>query len=76
MIVSSGAGYLLNDTDLNRTADIGIVRKLYRDGLLSEDALAAASAVLRPVSSWFSWARRMLLLLGSAVKALGPSRYH
>lgn len=61
----------MNDTDLNRTADIGIVRKLYRDGLLSEDALAAASAVLRPVSSWFSWARRMLLLLGSTLVLAG-----
>ena len=46
----------MNGTELNRTADVGIIRKLYRDGLLSDEALIAASAVLRPISSWFSWA--------------------
>ena len=61
----------MNGTGLNRTGDIGIIRKLYRDGLLSDDAFAAASAVLRPVSSWFSWARRMLLLLGSTLVLAG-----
>lgn len=61
----------MKDTDLNRTADIGIIHKLYRDGLLSDDAFAAASAVLRPVSSWFSWVRRMLLFLGSTLVLAG-----
>jgi uncharacterized membrane protein len=61
----------LNDTNLNRTGNIGIIRKLYRDGLLSADAFIAANAVLRPVSSWFSWARRMLLFLGSTLVLAG-----
>ncbi len=56
---------------LNRTAEIGIIRKLYRDGLLRDDAFKAASSVLRPVSSWFSWARQMLLLFGSALVLAG-----
>jgi len=61
----------LNGTELNRTADIGIIRKLYRDGLLSDDAFIAASAVSQPISSWFSWARRMLLFFGSALVLAG-----
>lgn len=61
----------MNGTELNRKADVGIIRKLYRDGLLSDEALIAASAVLRPISSWFSWARRMLLFLGSALVLAG-----
>ena len=56
---------------LNRTAEIGIIRKLYHDGLLRDDAFKAASSVLRPVSSWFSWARQMLLLFGSALVLAG-----
>lgn len=57
----------MNGTELNRTANIGIIRKLYRDGLLSDDAFIAANAALRPISSWFSWARRMLLFFGSVL---------
>ncbi len=61
----------MGDSELNRKVNIGIVRKLYRDGLLSDDAFIAASAVLRPISSWFSWARLMLLFFGSALILAG-----
>jgi uncharacterized membrane protein len=61
----------LNGTGLNREANIGIIRKLYQDGLLSGKAFTAASAVLQPVSSWFLWARRMLLFFGSALVLAG-----
>ncbi len=60
-----------NNPELDKTANIGIIRKLYRDGLLSDDAFKAASGLLRPVSSWFSWARQMLLLFGSALVLAG-----
>ena len=61
----------MNGSELNRKANIGILRKLNRDGLLSDDAFIAASAVLRPVSSWFSWARLMLLFFGCALLLAG-----
>ena len=60
-----------NSLELDKTADIGIIRKFYRDGLLSDDAFKAASGLLRPVSSWFSWARQMLLFFGSALVLAG-----
>jgi len=41
------------------------------EGLLNSDAFAAASAVVRPASCWFAWARRMLLLLGSTLVLAG-----
>jgi uncharacterized membrane protein len=63
--------YQLNSTELDRTADIGIIRKLYRDGLLSDDAFIAANAALRPISTWLSWAKRMLLFFGSALVLAG-----
>ena len=63
--------YRLNTSALNRTAEIGIIRKLYRDGLLNDAAFKAASGVLRPVSIWFSWVRRMLLFFGSALVLAG-----
>jgi uncharacterized membrane protein len=61
----------LDGSELNRTANVGVIRKLYRDGLLSDDAFIAANAVLRPVSSWFLWAERMLLFLGSTLVLAG-----
>ena len=61
----------MNTSALNRTAEIGIIRKLYRDDLLSDDAFKAASGVLRPVSQWFLWARQMLLFFGSALVLAG-----
>ena len=60
-----------NRPELDKPADIGIIRKLYQDGLLSDDAFKAASGLLRPVSSWFSWARQMLLFFGSALVLAG-----
>jgi uncharacterized membrane protein len=66
-----GVEYQLNDTKLDRTASVGVIRTLHRDGLLSDDAFTAAIAVVRPVSSWFSWARQMLLLLGSTLVLAG-----
>lgn len=57
--------------ELNRTASVDTIRKLHRDGLLSDDAFSAANAVLRPVSSWFRWAERMLLFLGSTLVLAG-----
>ena len=62
---------LNNSPELDKPADIGIISKLYRDGLLSDDAFKAASELLRPVSSWFSWARQMLLFFGSALVLVG-----
>ncbi len=61
----------MNCPELNKPADFGIIRKLYQEGLLSDDAFTAACAVLRPGSSWLAWARRMLLFLGSALVLAG-----
>jgi len=61
----------LDGGELNRTASVDTIRKLHRDGLLSDDAFSAANAVLRPVSSWFRWAERMLLFLGSTLVLAG-----
>jgi len=61
----------LSHSELNKTAGVGIIRKLNRDGLLSDDAFIAANAVLRPASCWFKWARRILLFLGSALILAG-----
>jgi uncharacterized membrane protein len=52
---------------LKKPADITMIRKLYRDGLIFEDAYHEALKILRPASSWYTWAMRMLLLTGSAL---------
>ncbi len=59
------------DAQLNKKANIRIILKLYRDGLLSERAFAAASSMLSPPSAWFTWARRNLLFFGSALVLAG-----
>lgn len=58
-------------TPLDKRASIRIILKLYQDGLLSDKACAAASSIMRPPSAWFIWARRNLLLFGSALVLAG-----
>ena len=59
------------DAQLDKTANIKTIRRLHRDGLLTDDAFIAASSVLRPASAWSAWARQTLLLLGSALVLAG-----
>jgi len=59
------------DLRSNQKANIRALRKLRQDGLLHEHAFIAASRMVRPISAWFDWARRMLLFFGSALVLAG-----
>ena len=61
----------MDHSELDRTASMGMLHKLSREGLLNDEAFTAASKVLRPASSWFRWAERMLLILGSTLVLAG-----
>jgi uncharacterized membrane protein len=61
----------LNTNAFNKPAEIGLLRRLNRDGLLNDEAFTVAQAVLHPTSAWFSWAGRMLLFLGSTLVLAG-----
>lgn len=52
-------------------ADVGTLRRLYREELLNPEAHRAALALVRPAEAWFSWARRMLLFFGAALVLAG-----
>ncbi len=54
-----------------KPANIALLRHLYQEGLLSPEVFYAASALVRPAASWFSWARRMLLFFGAALVLAG-----
>ncbi|MCI5224363.1 MAG: DUF2157 domain-containing protein, partial [Candidatus Electrothrix sp. AR4] len=61
----------MNNNAYNKPAEIGVLWRLHRDGLLNDQAFIAALAVLHPASSWFAWAGRMLLFLGSTLVLAG-----
>ncbi len=61
----------MNPNALNKAAEISLLRQLNQDGLLNDEAFAAAQTVLHPASAWFVWAGRMLLLLGSTLILAG-----
>lgn len=61
----------MNTDASNKPAEIALLRRLNRDGLLNDEAFTAAQAVLHPPSVWFAWAGRMLLLLGSTLVLAG-----
>lgn len=61
----------MNRSDLNKPADYGIIRKLYNDGYLNDDAFTEAGALVRPASMWFSWTGKMLLFYGCALVLAG-----
>lgn len=61
----------LDNTVLERRADVALVDRLYKDGLLNDDAYQAACNALRPLPDWYPWTRRMLLYLGSALILAG-----
>jgi uncharacterized membrane protein len=61
----------LNNDLCNKPAEISLLRRLNRDGLLNDKAFIAAQAVRLPASGWFAWAGRMLLLLGSTLVLAG-----
>lgn len=56
---------------LERKATVGLARRLQEEGLLTDEAVAASIGALRPPSAWYQWARRMLLILGSALILAG-----
>jgi len=60
-----------NDQALEKPADIKTVRRLHQDGLLSNEAFDTAMRILRPASSWYTWAERNLLFFGSALVLAG-----
>lgn len=64
---------LMNRTNFqpDQKATIRSLRKFYQEGLLHEHAFVAASRMVRPVTVWFDWARRMLLFFGSALVLAG-----
>jgi len=57
----------MNDSALDKPADIRTIRKLHQEGLLTDEAFSASLKILQPASSWFSWAERNLLFFGSAL---------
>ncbi len=61
----------LNNDELNRTANIGILRQLHRDELINDQAFKAACQLVRPASEWFFWTRQVLQYLGSALMLAG-----
>lgn len=61
----------MTEYKLNQPADIGLLHQLYHEGLLNENAYKAASSTLRSPTCWFSWARQMLLILGSLLMLAG-----
>jgi uncharacterized membrane protein len=61
----------MTDSQLDRRANIRIFRRLYQGGLLTDEALARASSILRPRSAWVAWTRQALLLFGSALVLAG-----
>lgn len=56
---------------MDKKANIRIILRLYRDGLLSERAFEAASSMLSLRSAWVTWARQNLLFFGSALVLAG-----
>jgi uncharacterized membrane protein len=61
----------LEKTVLETKVDASIVDRLYRDGLLNDEAYQAAREKLLPTPDWYPWTRRMLLFLGSALVLAG-----
>ena len=61
----------MNTNASNKPAEISLLRRLNRDGLLNDKAFTAAQALLHPPSAWFAWASQMLLLLGSTLVLAG-----
>lgn len=61
----------MKKNELNRTANIKILRQLHRDELISNQAFEVACQVVRPPSECFFWTRRVLLYLGSALMLAG-----
>lgn len=49
----------------------GLIRELHRAGLLSDRARDEALALLRPSRAWWTWADRLLILLGAALVLAG-----
>lgn len=61
----------MNESSLNKPADIKTLRRLRQDGYLTEEAFTAALRTIRPAAVWFSWAERNLLFFGSALVLSG-----
>jgi uncharacterized membrane protein len=56
----------MTESHLDKKASNRTLRRLYQHGLLTDKAFAVASTMLRPRSAWLAWARKILLLFGSA----------
>ena len=61
----------LNIDAYNTPAEIALLRRLNREGLLNDEAFAAARTIVLPASAWLAWAGRMLLLVGSTLVLAG-----
>lgn len=56
---------------MDNQINIKILHKLHRKGLINKDAYISANTLLRPTSEWFTWAKNMLLLVGSVLVLAG-----
>ena len=56
---------------MDNQINIKILHKLHRKGLINKEAYISANALLRPTSEWFTWAKNMLLLVGSVLVLAG-----
>ncbi len=61
----------LSTDALDAPATIRLLHELRRERLLSDDAHAEAVALVRPASSWVTWARTALLVLGAGLVLAG-----
>ena len=59
------------DPNIDKPVDIKTLRKLLQEGLLSEEAFLEASKIIRPISNWFAWAKKTLLLVGCGLVLSG-----
>lgn len=56
---------------LDVKADMTLVTRLYKEGLLNNEAYQAACKLLNPIPDWYKFARQMLLYLGAALVLAG-----
>ncbi len=56
---------------LDRQADAKLMDRLEKDGLLNYKAACMAREALLPPCEWYTWSKRFLLLLGSALVLAG-----
>ena len=61
----------MKQNPLDREADPGTIKKLYRKGVLDARARDRALEILNPPARWWLWSERMLLFLGSALSLAG-----